>query len=146
MAVVTFTNNWKNILDKLESVLESEFKGALPVYKGSSIPKGVNQAIQLIPTGSVLSEYSVSSEMREFSVTARFIFAEVNVKETALDHILRYVSRIEALIHDNMTMTLTDSTEAFNCRLESTVLNADEESGIYITEWEWKCQHLGNTG
>ncbi len=143
---VTFTNNWKNILDKLESVLETEFKGALPVYKGNTVPKGVNQALQLIPTGSVLSEYSVSSEMREFSVTARFIFAEVNVKETALDHILRYVSRIEALIHDNMTMTLADSTEAFNCRLESTVLNADEESGIYITEWEWKCQHLGNTG
>ena len=24
---VNFTNNWKNILDKLESVLETEFKG-----------------------------------------------------------------------------------------------------------------------
>ena len=143
---VTFTNNWKNILDKLESILETEFKGALPVYKGSGIPKGVNQALQLVPTGSVLSEYSVSSEMREFSVTVRFIFAEVNVKESALDHILRYVSRIEALIHDNIAMTLTDSTEAFNCRLETTELNADEESGVYITEWAWKCQHLGNTG
>ncbi len=93
-----------------------------------------------------MSEYSVSSEMREFSVTVRFIFAEVNVKESALDHILRYVSRIEALIHDNIAMTLTDSTEAFNCRLETTELNADEESGVYITEWAWKCQHLGNTG
>ena len=143
---VTFTNNWKNILDKLESILETEFKGALPVYKGNTVPKGVNQALQIIPTGSVLSEYSVSSEMREFSVTVRFIFAEVNVKESALDHILRYVSRIEALIHDNIAMTLSDSTEAFNCRLETTTLNSDEESGIYITEWEWKCQHLGNTG
>ncbi len=143
---VTFTNNWKNILDKLESILETEFKGALPVYKGNTVPKGVNQALQLVPTGSVLSEYSVSSEMREFSVTRRFIFAEVNVKESALDHILRYVSRIEALIHDNIAMTLTDSTEAFNCRLETTELNADEESGVYITEWAWKCQHLGNTG
>ena len=143
---VTFTNNWKNILDKLESILETEFKVALPVYKGNTVPKGVNQALQLVPTGSVLSEYSVSSEMREFSVTVRFIFAEVNVKESALDHILRYVSRIEALIHDNIAMTLTDSTEAFNCRLETTELNADEESGVYITEWAWKCQHLGNTG
>ena len=143
---VTFTNNWKNILDKLESVLETEFKGALPVYKGNTIPKGVNQALQLIPTGSVLSEYNTTSETREFSVTVRFIFAEVNVKETALDHILRYISRIEALIHDNVAMTLTDSTRAFNCRLETTDLNTDEESGIYITEWAWKCQHLGNTG
>ena len=143
---VTFTNNWKNILDKLESVLETEFKGALPVYKGNTVPKGVNQALQLVPTGSVLSEYNTTSETREFSITVRFIFAEVNVKESSLDHILRYVSRIEALIHDNVAMTLSDSTRAFNCRFETTDLNTDEDSGIYITEWAWKCQHLGNTG
>ena len=143
---VTFTNNWKNILDKLESVLESEFKGALPVYKGNTVPKGVNQALQLVPTGSVLSEYNTTSETREFSITVRFIFAEVNVKESALDHILRYVSRIEALIHDNVAMTLSDSSSAFNCRFENTDLNSDEESGVYVTEWAWKCQHLGNIG
>ena len=141
---VTFTNNWKNILDKLESVLESEFKGALPVYKGNSIPAGVNQALQLSPTGSVLSEYNVTSETREFSIQVRFIFNEANVNETALDHILRQVSRVEALIHDNVSMTLSDSTSAFNCRFESTELNADEESGIYVVLWEYKCQHLGN--
>ena len=143
---VTFTNNWKNILDKLESILETEFKGALPVYKGNNIPKGVNQALQLIPTGSVLTNYNATSETREFSITVRFIFAEVNVRETALDHILRYISRIEALIHDNVAMTLSDSSNDFNCRFESTELNSDEESGIYITEWAWKCQHLGNIG
>ena len=143
---VTFTNNWKNILDKLESVLETEFKGALPVYKGNTVPKGINQALQLIPTGSVLSDYNVTSETREFSITVKFIFAEVNVKETVLDHILRYVSRIEALIHDNVAMTLSDGSNAFNCRFDSTELNSDEETGIYVTEWAWKCQHLGNVG
>ena len=145
---VTFTNNWKNILDKLESILETEFKGALPVYKGNTVPKGVNQALQLIPTGSVLVEYNGTSETREFSTTIRFIFAEVNVKESALEHILRYVSRIEALIHDNVTTTYTnensETERIFNCRLETTELNTDEESGIYITEWEWKCSHVGN--
>ena len=143
---VTFTNNWKNILDKLESILESEFKGALPVYKGNSIPAGVNQALQLVPTGSVLSDYNATSETREFSIQVRFIFNEANVNETALDHILRQVSRIEALIHDNVSMTLSDSTSAFNCRFESTELNADEESGVYVVLWEYKCQHLGNVG
>ena len=143
---VTFTNNWKNILDKLESILESEFKGALPVYKGNTIPTGVNQALQLMPTESVLSEYNTTSETREFTVEVRFIFNEANVKETALDHILRQVSRIEALIHDNVTMTLSDSSNAFNCRFDSTELNADEESGIYVVEWDYKCQHLGNIG
>ena len=143
---VTFTNNWKNILDKLESVLETEFKGALPVYKGKDIPKGVNQALQLIPTGSVLTDYNVSSETREFSVTARYIFADANVNERALDHILRQISRIEALIHDNVSMTLADGSASFNCRFESTDLNTDEESEIYVTEWAWKCQHIANMG
>ncbi len=141
---VTFTNNWKNILDKIESILEAEFKGALPVYKGNTIPKGVNQALQLIPSSSVLSEYNTTSEIREFTLEVRFVFNEANVNETALDHILRQVSRIEALIHDNMTMTLSDSTNVFNCRFDSTELNADEESGIYVVVWDYKCQHQGN--
>ena len=143
---ISFTNNWKNILDKLESILEAEFKGALPVYKGNTVPAGVNQALQLIPTGSVLSEYNTTSETREFTIEVRFIFNEANVRETALDHILRQVSRIEALIHDNVAMTLSDSTRAFNCRFDSTELNTDEETGIYVVVWDYKCQHLGNTG
>ena len=142
---VTFTNNWKNILDKLESIFESEFKGALPVYKGNSIPSGVNQAVQLIPTGSVLSGYSANSETREFSVQVRFIFNEVNVNETALDHVLRYIERMHALVvKDNMSMTLADSSSAYNCRFESTDLNTEPESGIYVSELVWKCQHQGN--
>ena len=140
---VTFTNNWKNILDKLESVIEAEFKGALPVYKGDSIPKGVNQALQLIPVSSVLSDYHVASETREFTIEIRFMFNEPNFSETALDHILRQVSRIEALIHDNIKMPLATGN-AFNCRLESTDLNADEESGVYVVLWNYKCQHQGN--
>ena len=143
---VSFSNNWKSILDKLESILENEFKGALPVYKGNSIPAGVNQAIQLIPSGSTLSEYNATSETREFTIDIRFVFNEANVNETALDHILRQVSRVEALIHDNVAMTLSDSSQAFNCRFESTELNADEETGIYVVVWDYKCQHLGNIG
>jgi hypothetical protein len=147
---VNFTNNWKNILDKLESILETEFKGALPVYKGNSIPAGANQAIQLIPTGSELTDYNATSETREFSIEVRFIFNEANINETALDHILRQVSRIEALIHDNVSMSYTNENSqtenAFNCRFESTELNADEETGVYVVVWDYKCQHLGNVG
>ena len=145
---VSFKNNWKNILDKLESVIETEFKGSLPVYKGNTIPTGVNQALQLIPVSSSLSEYNVSSETREFTINVRFIFNEANINETALDHILRQVSRIEALIHDNVSMSYTNESSetenVFNCRFESTELNADEESGIYVVVWDYKCQHLGN--
>jgi len=147
---VTFTNNWKNILDALEGVLEDEFKGALPVYKGNTIPKGVNQALQLIPSGSILSQYNATSETREFTIEVRFIFNEANVNETALDHILRQVSRVEALIHDNVSMSYTNENSqtenVFNCRFESTELNADEEAGIYVVVWDYKCQYLGNVG
>lgn len=143
---VNFTNNFKNILDKLESIIESEFKGALPVYKGNAIPKGVNQAIQLTPEGSALVEYNATAEIREFTIAVRFVFNEANVNETALDHILRQVSRIEALIHDNVAMTLSDSSNLFNCRFESTDLNTEQDEGIYVVLWDFKCQHLGNVG
>ena len=140
---VTFTNNWKNILDKLRNILRTEFKGALPVYIGEEGSEGT-QFLRLDPVGSELSEYGVNSEMREFTINVFYYFAEHNLKKTALDHVLRYVSRIEALIHDNVTMTLADSSQAYNCRFETTELNPDEESGVYVVQWEWKGQHTGN--
>ena len=138
---VTFTNNFKNILDKLESLLESEFKGSLPIYKGNSVPNGVNQALQLTPVGSTLLDYMTNSETREFSVSLEFLFNEININEKALDHILRQVSRIEALVHDNMIVTLADSTQASDCRIESTELNANEEAGVYVVTFDYKCLH-----
>ena len=140
---VTFTNNWKNILDKLESILEDEFKGTLPVYRGNSIPKGVSQAIQLSPTDSSLIGYMSNSETREFSINISFIFNEINIKEKALDHILRQVSRIEAVIHNNIIMTLSDanSTKVSDCKISSTNLGANEELGLYVVDLDYKCQH-----
>jgi hypothetical protein len=140
---ISFTNNWKNILDKLESILRTEFKGALPVYKGNKAPAGTTY-LQLNPVGSDLLEYNVNSETREFTIQILYYFLEANVKDTALDHILRTTSRIEALIHDNITMTLADSTQAFNCRMQSADLNAGDDD-MYVVEWEYKCMHLGNT-
>ena len=139
---VSFTNNWKNILDKLESTLRAEFKGALPVYRGNKAPAG-STYLQLIPSGSELLEYNVTSETREFTIQIFYYFLEANVKDSALDHILRMVSRTEALIHDNVTLTLSDSSVAYNCRMQSTELNAGEED-MYVVEWEWKCLHKAN--
>ena len=139
---VSFTNNWKNILDKLESILRPEFKGALPVYRGNKAPAGTTY-LQLNPTGSELLEYNVTSETREFTIQILYYFLEANVRDSALDHILRTVSRIEALIHDNVSMEITDGSAALNCRMQSTTLNAGEED-MYVVEWEYKCMHLGN--
>ncbi len=140
---VTFTNNWKNILDKLRNILRTEFKGALPVYIGDEGQEG-SQYVRIDPVGSEFIEYMHSSESREFTINVFYYFAEHNIKKTALDHVLRYTSRIEALIHDNVTMTLADSTQAYNCRFETTELNPDEDSGTYVVQWEYKCQHTGN--
>ena len=139
---ISFTNNWKNILDKLENIFRTEFKGALPVYRGNKAPAGTTY-LQLNPVGSELIEYNVTSETREFTIQVLYYFLEANVKDTALDHILRTVSRIEALVHDNTAMTLSDSTRAFNCRMDSTELNTEDEE-MYVVEWEYKCMHLGN--
>jgi hypothetical protein len=46
----------------------------------------------------------------------------------------------------NYTNENSQTENVFNCRFESTELNSDEDSGLYITEWEYKCQHLGNIG
>ena len=140
---VSFTNNWKNILDKLENTLRDEFKGALPIYTGNKAPAG-SIYLQLNPASSELLEYGSSSETREFTVQILYYFLEANVKDSALDHILRTVSRIEALMHDNMIMTLSDSTKAINCRMQSTELNANQEEEMYVVEWSWKCIHVGN--
>jgi len=139
---ISFTNNWKNILDKLENTLRTEFKGALPVYRGNKAPVDATY-LQLIPSGSELLEYNVTSETREFTIQILYYFLEANVRDSALDHILRMVSRTEALIHDNVTLTLSDSSVAYNCRMQSTELNAGDED-MYIVEWEWKCLHKAN--
>ena len=144
---VSFTNNWKNILDKLRSVLRTEFKGALPVYVGEEGQEGT-QFVRIDPIGTELIEYNITSEIREFNINVFYYFAEHNVKKAALDHVLRYVSRIEALVHDNVTMTYTNensvSETVYNCRMETSELSPDEESEVYVVQWEWKCLHRGN--
>ena len=142
----SFTNNWKNILDKLESIFKEEFKGDMKVYVGGSVDAG-NQYLRIDPLGSDLLEYSVNSETREFSIAITYHFRDANVKTRSLDHILRYVSRIESLIHDNMAMTYTNENSVvenlFNCRVDSCSLNQGDENE-YIVVWDYKCMHQGN--
>ena len=144
MPTVTFTNNFTNILNKLRNILRTEFKGALPVYIGHESAQASTQFVRLDPIGSELTEYNTNGEIREYTVNMYYYFLDKNIKKTSLDHVLRYISRIEALIHDNIAMTLSDSTDAFNCRVESTALNSLEEENEYIVEMVWKGQHLGN--
>ena len=141
---VTFTNNFKNILDKLHSILRTEFGNTLPVYVGEENEKAGSQYLRLDPVGSELIEYSISSELREFTINFFLYFGDKSNSRTKLDAVLRLVSRIEALIHDNVAMTLSDSSNLFNNRLETTTLDAIEDSENYVVQFEFRGQHLGN--
>tara|TARA_R100000329_G_scaffold76074_1_gene65615 strand:- start:101 stop:538 length:438 start_codon:yes stop_codon:yes gene_type:complete len=141
---VTFTSNFKNILDKLRNILRAEFKNALPVYIGHESTQASSQFMRLDPIGSELITYMASAEQREYTVNMYYYFLDKNIKKTSLDHVLRYTSRIEALIHDNTSTTLTDSSNLYNCRIDSTSLNALNEENEYVVEMVWKGQHTGN--
>ena len=141
---VTFTNNFKNILDKLQSVLRTEFGNTLPVYVGEVNEKAGSQYLRLDPVGSELVEYNVNAELREFTINFFLYFGDKSDSRTKLDAVLRLVSRIEALIHDNVTLTLSDSSSLFNNRFETTLLDAIEDSENYVVQFEFRGQHLGN--
>ena len=142
----TFTNNWKNILDKLQSILRTEFGNTLPVYVGEVNEKAGSQYLRLDPVGSELVEYNVTSELREFTVNFFLYVGDKFDSRTKLDAVLRLVSRIESLIHDNVALTLSDSSSLFNNRFETTTLYAIEDSENYVVQFEFRGQHLGNVG
>lgn len=139
----TFTNNWKNILDKLESTIRTEFKNTLPTYRGFDDDPAGSQYLRMIPVDSELIEYNATSETREFTIDMFLHFKSANIKQTALDSVLRLVSRLESLIIDNITMTLSDNSRLFNCRVESTTFNS-EDSEEMIVILNYKCMHMNN--
>ena len=138
-------NTWKNILDKLENVFRTEFKGALPIYTGEGNEKAGSQYLRFDPVGTELVEYNSQSETREYSVNMFLYFGDKSESRTKLDAVLRLVSRIESLVMDNVSMTLSDSTKIFNCRVESTQLDAEEDdTENYVVLFEYRGVHLGN--
>ena len=145
----SFTNNWKNILDKLENVFRTEFGNALPVYTGEVNEKAGSQYLRFDPVGSELLEYNATSETREFSVNMFLYFGDKSESRTKLDAVLRLVSRIESLVMDNVSMTYTNENSAterlMNCRIDSTQLDSDEDdTENYVVLFEFKTLHMGN--
>ena len=86
---ITFTNNWKNIADKLRSTLRTEFKGSLPVYINDENQSAGGQHMRLELAGTSLTEKLLDCELREYSVNMFYVFESPNVKKNSLDHILR---------------------------------------------------------
>ena len=144
---VTYENNFNFIVDKLMELIKTEMP--VPVQKtttGQPLLKA-NESIRLIPNGSSLVEYASFMEQREYSITIQYVFQDRRESHNFLDHVMNNSSRLEALIHDNITMTLgdTNSTRAFDLRMNDMELDADiDEEGFFVVEYDFSFQHIGN--
>ena len=142
---VTYTNNFNNIMDKLMETIKAEMP--VPVQKSTTAQPllKANESIRIIPNGSSLVEYASHMEQREYSITIQYVFTDRRENHNFLDPVMNNCSRLEALIHDNLTLTLTDSTTAFDLKMNEIELDAEiEEEGFFVAEYDFSCQHIGN--
>ena len=141
---ITPEDTYTKILNKLKNLFRNEFQRAVPTYVGHESKPVGSQYIRLDPIGSDLSEQLTDGEIREYGINMYYYFLDKNIKISSLEHVLRYTSRIEALVQNNRATTLSDNSNLFNCRIESTELNALEEENEYVVLLVWKGQHTGN--
>ena len=143
---VTYTNNWKNILTALMSKIRIEMK--CPVYSDWDKDIKGNQFIKILPMGSIQGDVTKSSEHRTFNMEVKYYF--LNRKDSQFqNYVLNQVSILEALVHDNPTLSLADSTTAYNIMVGDLELNIEEEEqyeDYFIAGWDLSCEHLSNLG
>ena len=143
---VTYTNTWKNILVALKSKIKAEMK--CPVLSGFDEKNKSNQFIILTPTGSEQGDVTKNSEHRTFLIDIHYYFLDRNNQQFQ-DYILNQISILEALIHDNPTLSLADSTKAYNLRTGNNEIDIERAEGYedYLgTSWNFSCEHLNNLG
>ena len=143
---VTYTNVWKQILTALMSKIRAEMK--CPVFRGFDETSKANQFIRLIPLGSTQGDVTKFSEHRTFDINIKYYFLNRNNAQFQ-DYILNQISILEALIHDNPTLSLSDSTTAYNLRSGNNELGVEvdeEHEDYFATSWNFSCEHLNNLG
>ena len=145
---IAFVNIWETkILDTIRTFLNDEFAGSIPVYTGNFKDMG-SQSIRLNPIGSDLLRIDATrAETREYIVDVSYTFKEKMVKKDTWEHILRQLSHIEALFHDNTTGS---SNTFYNGRFETARINEkteeeEEIEGLNVIRWEWRGTYTGNT-
>ena len=143
---VTYKNVWKNVLVALKSKIKAEMK--CPVFSNFDETSKANQFIRLIPTGSNQGDVTKFSEHRTFNVNVQYYFMRRNNAQFQ-DYVLNQVSILEALVHDNPTVSLADSTTAYNLMigdLDLAIEPEDEYEDYFIAGWNFSCEHLSNLG
>ena len=144
--MISFTNIWETkILDTIRTFLNNEFAGTIPIYTGDFKDMG-SQSIRLQPIGSDLLSMAIEAETREYILDVSYTFKEKSVKKDTWEHILRQVSHIEALFHDNV---VGSGDTFYDGRLENCRINDKTEDenieGLNVMRWEWRGTFTGNT-
>ena len=140
---VTYTNNWKNIADKLQNIFRTEFGASLPVYLGEGDYAGT-QFLKILPLSDNLIEKVVSAELRQYNFTFTLYVMNSSSEQVTLTNLLRLLSRTESLIGNNRTMTLADSTTSINSELTSYEIEAGGDNYAFAVDMDYICSHLGN--
>ena len=142
---VTYTNTWKNILTALKSKIRAEMK--CPVFSQWEQTNKSNQFIRLVLTGSNQGDVTKFSEHRTFNIDIQYLFLKRS-NTNFQDYVLNQVSILEALIHDNPTLSLANSTTAYNVMIGDVEFNVEDEEyeDYFIAGWDFSCEHLSNLG
>ena len=138
---VGFYNNWENILDKIENLLRSEFGNGLKIYRTLSEDIKDVQYLRMYPTGSDHVNYFLTStETRDYGINLELHYRDNMIQKRDIDQVMRYISRMESVVEGNTSMTLSDGTSAYNCRIETTEIDS-ENSDEYIVTLDFRCIH-----
>jgi len=141
--MIEFINIWEDkILSTIRTFLNEEFAGTIPIYTGDFKDMG-NQSIRLNPIKSVLTDITFSGETREYTLDVSYTFKKKLVKKDTWEHIMRQVSHIEALFHNNMNNTFFNG-RLINCLLDAPTKEESLVEGINVVRWEWSGMYLGN--
>ena len=142
---VSYQNNWQNILTALMSKVKAEMK--CPVFSDWYNESKSNHFIRIIPTSSTQGDVTKFSEQSTFKMDLNYYILNRNDKQFQ-KYVLNQTSILEALIHDNPTLTLSDSTLAYNVLIGNMQFNVEEDGyeDYLITGWELSCEHLSNLG
>jgi hypothetical protein len=127
----------------LTNTIKSEF--GIPVIIGNDEIKSKNY-IRVIPEGSSMVELASFSEQREFNANIQYVTQRRRENDDFIENLTVQTSKLEALIHENQLLTLSDSTIAFNCHFSSQEFDfeIDGMEDSYIINWTWQCNHISN--
>ena len=117
-----------------------------PVLSGFDEKSKANQFIVLTPTGSEQLDKATFMEVRQYNINCQYLFVRRNNAQFQ-DYVLNQVSILEALVHDNITLDLADSTKAIDVTLGTMTFDVEVEEyeDYFVVEWEFNCTHFGNT-